>query len=374
MAASRVELVRIDVLNGVNLDLLGRRDPGLYGESSLSGPRDSDLRMGARARPPGALPADESRGRVRRVAPCRARQSPTAWCSTPPRGRTTRGRSATRWRRSPDPIVEVHISNVDEREEWRQHSVLEGLAASPHRRQGDRRVPRGARPARRGRRVSRLERLAARLERPLLVTKGVNIRYLTGLESSNAAALVEPTGATTLYTDFRYAPAAREVVGVTFVETSRYVIQALAELLAGREIGIEADHLSYASFEALRSGGVELEPTTRRRGGASRRQGRRRDRGAAPCRRALRRGLRRALPRAVRGADGGGARVVDRPPLSRARCDSQLLRHHGRVRRDGRPPARARRATTSPSRRGRRSWSTPAASSTGTAPTARARS
>jgi Xaa-Pro aminopeptidase len=110
--------------------------------------------------------------------------------------------------------------------------------------------------------VSRLARLAARLERPLLVTKGVNIRYLTGLESSNAAALVEPTGATTLYTDFRYAPAAREIAGVTFVETSRYVIQALAALLTGREIGIEAEHLSHASFETLRDGGVELESTS----------------------------------------------------------------------------------------------------------------
>jgi len=109
--------------------------------------------------------------------------------------------------------------------------------------------------------MTRLDRLAARLERPLLVTKSANVRYLTGLESSNAAVLVEPSSVATLYTDFRYAPAAREVDGVTFVETGRYVIQALAELLAGREIGIEAEHLSYASFDTLRSGGVGLEPT-----------------------------------------------------------------------------------------------------------------
>jgi Xaa-Pro aminopeptidase len=110
--------------------------------------------------------------------------------------------------------------------------------------------------------VSRLEHLAGRLEQPLLVTKSANVLYLTGLESSNAAALVEPSGATTLYTDFRYAPAAREIDGVKFVETSRYVIQALATLLAGQEIGIEADHLSYASFETLRRGGARLEPTS----------------------------------------------------------------------------------------------------------------
>jgi 3-dehydroquinate dehydratase-2 len=30
---------------------------------------------------------------------------------------------------APVPIVEVHLSNVDEREEWRRRSVLEGLTA-----------------------------------------------------------------------------------------------------------------------------------------------------------------------------------------------------------------------------------------------------
>jgi 3-dehydroquinate dehydratase-2 len=28
------------------------------------------------------------------------------------------------------PIVEVHLSNVDEREEWRRHSVLADIAAA----------------------------------------------------------------------------------------------------------------------------------------------------------------------------------------------------------------------------------------------------
>ncbi len=224
------------------------------------------------------------------------------------------------------------------------------------------------------RRVSRLERLAARLERPLLVTKGVNVHYLTGLESSNAAALVEPTGATTLYTDFRYAPAAREVVGVTFVETSRYVIQALAELLTGREIGIEAEHLSYASFETLRSGGVELESTS----------------GVVEALRAVKdadeiAAIRRAAAlsdevfdelsreRFVGRTEAELVWWIDRR-LSRARCElaAPSTRWSGSARwgraRTGTP------ATTSPSPRGRRSWSTPAASSTGTAPTARARS
>ena len=38
----------------------------------------------------------------------------------------------------------------------------------------------------------RVERVRARLEAPLLVTKPVNVGWLTGLDSSNAALLVEP--------------------------------------------------------------------------------------------------------------------------------------------------------------------------------------
>jgi len=46
--------------------------------------------------------------------------------------------------------------------------------------------------------MNRIERLASRLEEPLLVTGLVNVRYLTGLQSSNAAVLVDPAGAATL--------------------------------------------------------------------------------------------------------------------------------------------------------------------------------
>ena len=70
--------------------------------------------------------------------------------------------------------------------------------------------------------MSRIERLAARLEEPLLVAGPpyvlggqANVRYLTGLASSNAAVLVEPDGAATLFTDFRYATQApQEAVGI----------------------------------------------------------------------------------------------------------------------------------------------------------------
>jgi Xaa-Pro aminopeptidase len=74
--------------------------------------------------------------------------------------------------------------------------------------------------------------------------------------------LVDPAGAATLYTDFRYAEAARDVEGVEFHQTPRYVVTALAELLSGRRVAVEAAHLSLASADTLRTGGVELVSTT----------------------------------------------------------------------------------------------------------------
>jgi Xaa-Pro aminopeptidase len=86
----------------------------------------------------------------------------------------------------------------------------------------------------------------------------MNVRYLTGLESTNAAALVEPERAR-LFTDFRYAERARSVEGVEFEETKRYIYSDLAERLPGR-VGFEADALTYANWELLRQGGVDLVP------------------------------------------------------------------------------------------------------------------
>ena len=42
--------------------------------------------------------------------------------------------------------------------------------------------------------MTRIERLAGGLDEPLLVTSLVNVRYLTGFVSSNAAVLVDPAG------------------------------------------------------------------------------------------------------------------------------------------------------------------------------------
>jgi Xaa-Pro aminopeptidase len=84
------------------------------------------------------------------------------------------------------------------------------------------------------------------------------VLYLTGLESSNAAVLVEPD-CVRIFTDFRYAERAREIPDTEFEETKRHIYTDLAERLPER-VGFEADALSYADYELVRSGGVDLVP------------------------------------------------------------------------------------------------------------------
>jgi Xaa-Pro aminopeptidase len=109
--------------------------------------------------------------------------------------------------------------------------------------------------------MSRLDALRGRLDERLLVTNLVNVAYLTGFESSNAALLVDPDGPATLYTDFRYAETAQAVPGVEAVLANRSLMRDLAERLEGR-LGFEADVLPYAQAKVLGSGGLELVPTS----------------------------------------------------------------------------------------------------------------
>ena len=117
--------------------------------------------------------------------------------------------------------------------------------------------------------MSRVGRLAALLDEPLLVAGPpyvlggqANVRYLTGLQSSNAAVLVEPDGRATLYTDFRYANRARSLGGVDVVETARGLIPAVGELLSGRRIQFEEQHLPHALYRTLVDAGVDAVPAS----------------------------------------------------------------------------------------------------------------
>jgi Xaa-Pro aminopeptidase len=104
----------------------------------------------------------------------------------------------------------------------------------------------------------RVERLRELLEEPLLVTNPTNILYLAGFKTSNGALLIEPARVR-IFTDFRYAEAARAVEGIEFEETKRALLKDLAERMTGR-IGFEAHFVTHAGYETLRAGAIEPVP------------------------------------------------------------------------------------------------------------------
>ncbi len=104
----------------------------------------------------------------------------------------------------------------------------------------------------------RVDRLRGLLEEPFLVTNPTNVFYLTGFKSTNPGLLVEPDRVR-LFTDFRYADAARSIAGVEFVETRRSLLEDLAGRLEGR-IGFEAGFVPYGGYETLGGGRLDLVP------------------------------------------------------------------------------------------------------------------
>ena len=108
---------------------------------------------------------------------------------------------------------------------------------------------------------TRLAALAASLDGPLLVTDLVNILYLTGFESSNAALLVQPGGEAALYTDFRYIESANEVRDVEVVLAKRSLLAELGRNLKGT-VHFEAAALPYSEWQNLTAGSAKLVPTT----------------------------------------------------------------------------------------------------------------
>ena len=121
--------MRVLVLNGVNLDVLGRRDASLYGGISIA---ELESRIYGWAR------------ELELTVQCRQTNSEgefVHWCHdaydtvdglvvNP--GAWTHYAWAIHDALEPlgAPIVEVHLSNVDEREEWRRTSVLSDLVAA----------------------------------------------------------------------------------------------------------------------------------------------------------------------------------------------------------------------------------------------------
>ena len=146
------------------------------------------------------------------------------------------------------PVVEVHISDIEAREDWRRHPSsrvlptrvigkgIDGYRQALGARGAEERVTSGRAP--RGRPGRASPRHEPR-QRPLP-------DRLRQLERGGPR---RSRGEATLYTDFRYAEAASHVDGVTFEETPRAVLATLAERLSGRRIGVEAPHLSLANAD-----------------------------------------------------------------------------------------------------------------------------
>src|SRR3954466_15713044 len=120
--------MRIAVLNGVNLDVVGRRDPKVYGGLSI---RELETRI------------FEWAMQLELNASCRQTNSEgeyVDWCHEAldwADGLVVNPGAWTHYSYAirdalelfSAPIVEVHLSNIEAREEWRRHSVIADLAA-----------------------------------------------------------------------------------------------------------------------------------------------------------------------------------------------------------------------------------------------------
>ena len=121
--------MRVDVLNGVNLDMLGKRDPALYGAGTIDELEtliygwSRELGLQVRCR--------QTNHEGEFVEFCHAAYGNADAVVVNP-GAWTHYSWAIRDALEPfgGPIVEVHISDVSAREDWRRFSVLEGLTAS----------------------------------------------------------------------------------------------------------------------------------------------------------------------------------------------------------------------------------------------------
>jgi 3-dehydroquinate dehydratase II len=121
--------VRILVLNGANLDMLEYRDPALYGGISLS-----------------ELETKIYQWALERECTARCRQTNNEgeyidWCHEAFEWADGVIANPGAWAHYSwairdalelftAPVVEVHLSNIHEREEWRRFSVLEDIAAA----------------------------------------------------------------------------------------------------------------------------------------------------------------------------------------------------------------------------------------------------
>jgi 3-dehydroquinate dehydratase-2 len=121
-------MARILLLNGPNLNLLGTREPGIYGASTLQN-IEAKLQAVARARGHELIAAQSNAEHELIARVQAAKQEGIAFVLVNP-GAFTHTSIALRdaFLGAAVPFIEVHLSNVFAREEFRHHSYFSDIA------------------------------------------------------------------------------------------------------------------------------------------------------------------------------------------------------------------------------------------------------
>ena len=115
--------IRILVLHGPNLNLFGRREPHIYGTMTLA---QINERLGVLAAELGVeLETFQSNHEGALVDKLHERIDSASGALVNPAGLTQHGVSLhDAIRAMPFPVLEVHMSNIAAREQWRHHSII----------------------------------------------------------------------------------------------------------------------------------------------------------------------------------------------------------------------------------------------------------
>jgi 3-dehydroquinate dehydratase-2 len=119
--------MKILVLHGPNLNLFGRREPQIYGTTTLA---EINQKLEALAR---ELKVDleifQSNVEGEIVSKFHQHMDDVAGALINPAGLTQYGVSVhDAIKAMPFPVIEVHMSNIAAREEWRHHSIISSAA------------------------------------------------------------------------------------------------------------------------------------------------------------------------------------------------------------------------------------------------------
>ena len=119
--------MRILVLHGPNLNLFGRREPQIYGTMTLA---EINQRLEALARELEVeLVIVQSNHEGALVDALHEHMDKAAGAVINPAGLTQHGVSLhDAIKAMPFPVIEVHLSNIAAREEWRHHSIISSAA------------------------------------------------------------------------------------------------------------------------------------------------------------------------------------------------------------------------------------------------------